>query len=45
MNAVIAVAILTSPLWLLFPIALVGERTQFGRWLTERLDRAMGGAR
>ena len=45
MNAVIAVAAITSPMWLLLPIAALGERTGFGRWLTAKLDAALGGAR
>jgi len=44
-NTVIAMAAITSPLWLLYPICLLGEHTPFGRWLTAKLEQAMGGAR
>ena len=41
MTAVIAVAIVTSPLWLMFPIAALGERTPTGRRITAAIDARM----
>jgi len=42
MNTVIAITAITCPLWLLLPIAAIGERTAFGRWYTDKLDKAFG---
>lgn len=39
MTGVIAVAIITSPMWLMLPIAALGERTPTGRRITAALDR------
>ena len=41
MNAVIAVAIVTSPLWLMLPIAALGTHTPTGRRITEVLEARM----
>ena len=38
MNAVLAIAIITSPVWLMLPLAVLGERTPTGRRIASAID-------
>ena len=41
MTAVIAMTVVTSPLWLMLPLAVLGERTPKGAQIAERMAARM----